>query len=122
MARIAGMARRHQPGLIIADRTIGGEFENFVTPEHVIPDDPLDQPWESCIVMGEGWKYFRPDEVFKPLPELLSLIIETSSKGGNLVLAHGPTPEGTLQEVALERMKGIGEWMASNGEAVYGTR
>ncbi len=122
MARIAKMAREHQPGLIIVDRVITGELENVITPEHQIPDAPFDQPWESCLPMGQGWKYFKPDEQFKPLPELLRLIIETVSKGGNLLLGHGPTPQGTLQEAALERMKGLGAWMQVNGEAVYGTR
>jgi len=48
--------------------------------------------------MGQARKYFTPDEQFKPLPELLRLIIETVSKGGNLLLGRGPTPQGTLQE------------------------
>ena len=122
MASIAKMAREHQPGLIIVDRVISGEFENVVTPEHEIPDAPLDQPWESCLPMGQGWKYFTPDEKFKPLPEVLRLIIETVSKGGNLLLGHGPTPRGTLQEAALERMKELGAWMRVNGKAVYETR
>ena len=32
MDRLAAMARRHQPGLIIADRTVGGRYENYLTP------------------------------------------------------------------------------------------
>ena len=122
MASVAAMARKHQPGLIIVDRVITGEFENVITPEHKIPDAPLDQPWESCLPMGQAWKYCKPDEQFKPLPKVLELIIETVSKGGNLLLGHGPTPQGTLQEAALERMKELGAWMQVNGEAIYGTR
>ncbi|NQT92607.1 MAG: alpha-L-fucosidase [Lentisphaerae bacterium] len=122
MASIAAMARKHQPGLIIVDRVITGEFENLITPEHEIPDAPLDEPWESCLVMGEGWKYARPDEEFKPLTEILRMVVETVSKGGNLLLGHGPTPQGTFQETALERMKGLGAWLSVNGDAIYETR
>ena len=29
MPRIATMARRHQPGLLVVDRTVAGEYENY---------------------------------------------------------------------------------------------
>jgi len=38
MARIAKMARTYQPGLMVVDRTVSGEFENYVTPEQTIPN------------------------------------------------------------------------------------
>jgi alpha-L-fucosidase len=41
MDRLAAMARRHQPGLIIVDRTVGGRYENYRTPEQEVPDKPL---------------------------------------------------------------------------------
>ena len=41
MARIAGMARSNQPGLLVVDRTVCGEYENYVTPEQTIPEEPL---------------------------------------------------------------------------------
>lgn len=44
MATIANMAREHQPGLIVVDRWVSGEFENYLTPEQKIPDQPLNVP------------------------------------------------------------------------------
>jgi hypothetical protein len=38
MAKIAAMGRKNQPGLLVVDRTVTGEFENYVTPEQSIPD------------------------------------------------------------------------------------
>jgi alpha-L-fucosidase len=41
--------------------------------------------------------------------------------GANLLLNVGPQPSGELPVVALERLKGMGEWLRANGEAIYGT-
>ena len=44
--------RQFQPWVLSADRTVGGAYENYVTPEQCIPDEPLMIPWESCITLG----------------------------------------------------------------------
>ncbi|MFA6110841.1 MAG: alpha-L-fucosidase, partial [Candidatus Latescibacterota bacterium] len=121
MTEMEAMARRHQPGLIIADRTVGGEYENLITPEQLIPDEPLEVPWESCLTMGESWKYV-PDDRCKPASQLLRMLVEVVAKGGNLLLGTGPTPEGTLTDEALSRLAEIGAWMAVNGEAIRRSR
>lgn len=121
MEQIAAMARRHQPGLIMADRTVGNEYEDFVTPEQLIPDVPLEVPWESCITMGGSWKYV-PEDQYKTTEDLLRMLVEVVAKGGNLLLGVGPKPDGTLPDQALQRMHQIGDWMAINSEAIYNTR
>ena len=121
MADMAAMARRHQPGLIIADRTVGGAYENLITPEQLVPDEPLAVPWESCLTMGESWKYV-PHDHNKPVGQLLRLLVEVVAKGGNLLLGTGPTPDGTLTDGALSRLEEIGAWMAVNGEAIRRSR
>ena len=122
MDDMVAMARSHQPGLIVVDRTVGGEHENYRTPEQEVPDEPVfDYVWESCITMGDQWSY-KPDDSYKSARELIHLLVGVVAKGGNLLLNVGPSPEGTLPEVALSRMREIGEWMEVNGEAIHGTR
>jgi alpha-L-fucosidase len=121
MPGMIAMARELQPGLIVANRTVGDEFEDFITPEHQIPDAPLEEPWESCLCMAQNWKY-HPRDVYRPTSEVLRMLIEIVSKGGNFLLGVGPTPEGEFPEPAVERLREIGEWMSVNGEAIYGTR
>jgi len=121
MAAMAAMARSHQPGLIVADRTVGGPYENILTPEQQVPDEPLPGTWESCLTMGNGWAY-RPNDTYKPTRTLLHLLIDIVAKGGNLLLNIGPSPLGTLDEEAVSRLDEIGAWMAINAEGIHGTR
>ncbi|MCU0521174.1 MAG: alpha-L-fucosidase, partial [Anaerolineae bacterium] len=121
MAEIAAQARSHQPGLIIADRTVGGPYEDFVTPEQQIPAEPLGVPWESCITLGRKWKYVS-NEILKSTQEVVRMIAETSAKGGNLLLGIGPDPLGRIPADVAARLAEIGRWMRTNGDAIYGTR
>ncbi|OGV75310.1 MAG: hypothetical protein A3K19_18475 [Lentisphaerae bacterium RIFOXYB12_FULL_65_16] len=121
MDKLAAMARTHQPGLLIADRTVGGAHENIVTPEQQIPEKPLGVPWESCMTLGQHWKYV-PNDTYKPARQVIHMLAETTSKGGNLLLGVGPTPEGTIPAEAAERLTDIGRWLRTNGEAIYGSR
>lgn len=120
MKTIAAAGRSRQPGLLVVDRTVGGEFENYITPEQTIPPTVLDYPWESCITMGSSWSYV-PNDQYKPAGEIISMLLRIVSRGGSLLLNIGPSPEGDFDPVAYERLREIGEWMKVNGEAIYGT-
>ena len=121
MDRIVKMARGHQPGLIVVDRSVGGKFENYLTPEQQIPDKPLPYPWETNMTMTESWSY-RPDDVYKPTRQIIHMLVDVVSKGGNYLLNIGPSPHGDYDERAYQRLAEIGQWMKINGEAIYSSR
>ncbi|MCY3018916.1 MAG: alpha-L-fucosidase [Planctomycetota bacterium] len=121
MDRVAAMARSHQKNLLIVDRTVGGKHENYRTPEQEVPDKPQQFVWESCITMGEQWSY-KPNDKYKSSRQLIHLLVDVVAKGGNLILNVGPTSDGELPPGALERLRDIGDWMKTNGEAIYKTR
>jgi alpha-L-fucosidase len=121
MPRIAAMTRRRLPGLLIVDRTVTGRYENYRTPEQEIPERPLPYPWETCMTMGDQWS-FKPGDRYKTTHRLVHLLVDIVSKGGNFLLNVGPSPEGEFAPEALDRLRGIGEWMKVNSEAIYGTR
>jgi alpha-L-fucosidase len=121
MPRIAKMARAHQPGLIVVDRSVHGPYEDYRTPEQHVPGELLPYPWETCMTMTQSWSYNREPE-YKSTRELIHTLVDVVAKGGNYLLNVGPGPDGTLDDEAYERLKGIGEWLDTNGEAIYGTR
>lgn len=121
MAKIATMARADNPDLIIVDRSVGGKYENYQTPEQQVPDTLLPYPWETCMSMGNSWSYVETDE-YKSTNRIIHLLCDIVAKGGNYLLNVGPGPDGTLPPTAVERMHEIGAWMRVNGEAIYGTR
>ncbi|WP_429378225.1 alpha-L-fucosidase [Mucilaginibacter sp. UYCu711] len=120
MAKIAMMARKKQPGLIVVDRTVPGEFENYTTPEQKVPNEPLDHPWESCITMGNSWSYV-PGDKYKSVNQIVSLLVKIVSRGGNLLMNIGPGPDGDWDPIAYQRLSQIGDWIKINGEGIYGS-
>jgi alpha-L-fucosidase len=121
MDRLAAMARSHQPKLIVVDRTVGGRYENYRTPEQEVPEKTLPYTWETCMTMGDQWS-FKPHDKYKPTHKLIHLLVDIVGKGGNFLLNVGPQPDGELPAEAVQRMKEIGAWMKISGEAIYGTR
>ena len=118
MKNIAAMSRSLQPGLIVVDRSVGGEFENYQTPEQEVPEKPLSYPWETCMTMGNSWS-FVPNDKYKSAQQLIQLLIKIVSRGGNFLLNIGPGPDGDWDTTAYSRLKEIGAWMKINGEGIY---
>ena len=121
MHRLASIARERNPRTIIVDRSVGGRYENYRTPEKQVPDTLLPYPWETCMTMGDSWSY-SPRDQYKSTRELIHLLCDVVAKGGNLLLNVGPDADGNLPAEALRRMEEIGKWLDVYGYAIYGTR
>jgi alpha-L-fucosidase len=79
-----------------------------------------EHPWQIDTSIGD-WTY-RDNDNYKSGTEIVQMLVDVVSKNGNLLLCVPPTPEGTLDEAETKALNDIGDWMAINGEAIYGTR
>ena len=128
---IYDLIRSLQPNTLINDRLYNrrpGNKADFGTPEQFVPATGLTgadgKPlvWESCVTINsDSWGYNKYETEFKTDRDLIRMLIEVVSKGGNLLLNVGPRPDGTIQPEFVERLESIGRWMSANGDAIYET-
>lgn len=122
------LARSLQPNIIVDDRLDLQDVEggwDFTTPEQVVvtkwPEYKGKKiPWETCQTFSGSWGYYRDEYTWKSPSQLIELLINSVSKGGNLLLNVGPTGRGTFDQRARERLKAMGDWMAVNSRSIYG--
>ena len=143
--RFLRLIHRLQPGTLVNDRI--GVPGDFVTPEQFIPGaipikqahfsavdrnvnkelkpgvpNPQDfQLWETCMTINDTWAYNKNDHHYKSSQDLIRALVEVASRGGNFLLNVGPQPDGAIQPHFRERLQSIGEWLAVNGDSIYGT-
>jgi len=125
------LIRKLQPRALINDRIYErkpGNRADFGTPEQFVPatgmTDPSGKPipWEACVTINtDSWGYNQYETQFKTRRDLIRLLAEVVSKGGNLLLNIGPMPDGRIQPEFTTRLAAIGEWLHTNGESVYET-
>lgn len=124
-ADLVKMVRELQPHILLDDRLDLVDDWDIKTPEQFQPRSWITvngQPvvWEACQTFSGSWGYHRDEASWKSLDQLLHMLIDTVSKGGNLLLNVGPTGRGEFDARAMERLAGIGEWMKRHGRSIYG--
>lgn len=117
--RLYEMIKSYQPHAVVNDRA---RYGDFFTPERQIPALPVGVPCECCdSTTVKGWGY-RAGSPLYSVPRLLQDFISVSSLGANYLLNVGPLPDGTIAEGQQARLRDIGHWLGTNGEAVYSTQ
>ena len=79
-------------------------------------------PLETCETMNGMWGYKITDQNYKSTKTLIHYLVKAAGKDANLLMNIGPQPDGCLPEVAVQRLKEVGQWMQTYGETIYGTR
>lgn len=118
--QVRQMIRALSPETMVNARLLGqGDYE---TPELYIPLRPLDGAWELCTTFNNSWGYQPKDKAYKDIRQIIRMFTECISKGGNLLISVGPTPEGEIPKEAEERMRILGAWTKQYAEAIYPTK
>jgi alpha-L-fucosidase len=79
-------------------------------------------PLEMCETMNDSWGYNITDLKYKPVKQLIHLIVNAAGRNSNFLLNIGPMPNGEVQKEFVDTLAAIGKWMNQYGESIYGTR
>ena len=123
--RLMADMREAQPAILVNNRLFFGlENKNgdYGTPEKYVPPTGLPgMDWEVNHTLNESYGYSAHDANWKDTPTVVRLLSDIVSKGGNLLLNIGPDERGRVPEQAAAALRGVGAWMRTNGESIYGT-
>ena len=113
--------------VVVNDRW-GGESRHrhggYYTTEYGAGLPGATHAWEENRGIGHSYGYNRNEDLadYATGQRLLLTLLDTVSRGGNLLLNIGPTADGRIPVEMQERLAYLGAWLQHNGEAVYGTR
>jgi alpha-L-fucosidase len=94
------------------------------THEYESPTEAIDTAWELTRGLGRSFGYNAQETAADMMTgrELVHLLADVVSKGGNLLINVGPDGEGHIPELQQAPLSELGEWLDSNGEAIFETR
>ena len=97
---------------------------DFRTPEYASFAEIRRKKWEATRGIGHSFGHNRnePEENFIDPAALVRLFVDIVAKNGNLLLNVGPTAEGAIPEIQASRLRALGAWLRTSGEAIHGTR
>jgi alpha-L-fucosidase len=96
----------------------------YFTTEYTAGLQSGSHPWEEDRGMGYSFGYNRMETAkdYRTPRELILMLSDLVSRGGNLLLDIGPTADGRIPVIMEQRLLEMGDWLKRNGEAIYGTR
>jgi alpha-L-fucosidase len=124
--KLLKMVRELQPHIIVDNRLdLPPDMADIHTPEQFQPRGWVHvngKPvvWETCQTFSGSWGYYRDEYTWKSPEQLIQMLINTVSTGGNLLMNVGPTARGTFDERALSALAVYRDWMRLNSRSIYG--
>jgi alpha-L-fucosidase len=114
------MIARWLPSVIVNSRING--YGDYDTPEQGVPiTRPKGRWWELCMTMNDSWGYQGNDRNYKTPNQIIRILVDCISMGGNLLLDVGPKEDGTIPPEQVNILRELGRWTGKHKDAIYGT-
>ena len=123
--KFANLVHALQPNCMVSGRIFNGQEDFFVCSDNETPNDWFCGPWESPVsVYHDTWGY-RSWQAHDNLPakirEKVRDLAFVAARGGNYLLNIGPKGDGSIVEFEKQLLQGVGRWLRTNGEAIFGS-
>lgn len=97
----------------------GVGMRNF---ENGLIDELTYDVWMTDIDICSPTSWFYKDNVpIRSANEIVDILVDVVSKNGVLLLNIPPKPDGSFADYMKKEVNEVGDWLAKNGEAIYGT-
>lgn len=111
------------PNIIVNERVCRGfNLGDFQCPEQTVPEKALSRSWETCQTMNDAWGYKTSREkYYRTTKSIVREMVAVVSREGNYLLNIGPKGDGTMTAGSKKILNGIGDWMETYSDSIYGT-
>jgi hypothetical protein len=117
---------RLQPDTMVSGRVWNHQGDFTVMGDNAEPSVAVEEPWESPASMyPDTWGYRSwqvRDDLTGKVHEHIARLVHVVSAGGNYILNIGPEGDGSVVPFEADVLAGVGAWLKTNGQAIYGTR
>jgi alpha-L-fucosidase len=119
--KVRDLVAELQPDCLLNTR-VGHNFGDYMsTGDNAIPARPCLKPWETPATLNDTWGFKTGDRKWKSTAELIRLLVDINSKGGNYLLNVGPDAKGVIPKESVDILRKVGEWMKVNEDSIRNT-
>lgn len=124
--KLLKLVRELQPQVIVDNRLdLPPGNADVYTPEQFQPREWVTvdgEPvvWETCQTFSGSWGYHRDEMTWKSPEQLIRMLVNSVSCGGNLLMNVGPTARGTFDNRACDALQAYADWMRLHQRSIYG--
>ena len=78
--------------------------------------------WQTDTAVAKNSWCYTEENVYKSSVQILQDLVDIVSKNGRMMLNIGPKADGTIPEEDKRILLEIGDWLRTNGKAIYGAK